>query len=182
MPQGSKAVKLCPVKPSASKPSSKARAAISAGLSFPSQKVVCVWKLDFIACHLFLLYFVVDNVAAFQFGAYIVQTYAQLQQHNHHVVCQVRDLVDCLSAVVVLCGNDDLGTLLAYLFENLVYTPFKQIAGVGALFFLAFTSVYKLHESVKVKGTVILRDKHRIVKAALRPSVACRAVLVYQNR
>ena len=99
----------------------------------------------FLLCHFFLLYLVVDHVARGKLAVDILKADALLDHQDHHVIDKVRDLVDRFGAILCLSGNDDLGALLADLFEDLVKTLFKQIRGIGALFFVGLSAADQLH-------------------------------------
>ena len=75
----------------------------------------------------------VDHMAGGQLRLNVLGRDALLGHQHHHVIGQIRDLIDRLAPILGLGGDDDLGALLAHLFEDLVEPLVEQIAGVGAL-------------------------------------------------
>ena len=54
--------------------------------------------------------------------------------HEHHAVIEeIGDLVLDLLGIRILRRDDDLGTLLAHFFQDLIDTFLKEVVGVGAL-------------------------------------------------
>ena len=57
----------------------------------------------------------------------------RLHHQHQNMVRQIRQLIDRLLVIPVLGRDDNLGALLAHLFQNLVQALFKQVGGIGAL-------------------------------------------------
>ena len=78
---------------------------------------------------------------------YIFQRNTHLGHHDHDVIRKVCDFVNGFLFVICLCRNDDLGTFLTDLFENLVNALFKEVRRVGALGLLALSAVKQIHQA-----------------------------------
>ena len=68
--------------------------------------------------------------AFFKLGEYVVKRKLTNIHHNHKVINQVVYLAVKLGFVGILCCNYCFGTFLAYLFEHLIKSLFKEVAGV----------------------------------------------------
>ena len=71
-----------------------------------------------------------------QLFRHILYADARVCHQNHGMVTQVCQLVDRFVLVFLRCRDDNLGTLLADLFQNLVQTFVEQVGGVAS--FLGF--------------------------------------------
>ena len=74
-----------------------------------------------------------DDVAAGQLRADVLHGDALLRHEHQSVVAEIRDLVDGLCPVLGLGGDDDLGALLAHLFQDLVQALLEEVGGIAAL-------------------------------------------------
>ena len=68
----------------------------------------------------------------FQLTGDVLHRDAGLDHQHQDMVGKVADLVDRLGLVLLLAGNDDLGALLAHLFEDLFLPLFKQVGSIAA--------------------------------------------------
>ena len=74
----------------------------------------------------------VNDVTGSQLAVDVLHRNAHLDHEHHDVVGQISDLVNGFFFVVVLGGDDDLGALLAHLFQDLVQALLEEIGGVAA--------------------------------------------------
>ena len=68
----------------------------------------------------------VDNVPGSQFITDLFYSNAHLSHENHGMVAEICQLVNGLLFVVALGSHNDLGALLAHLFQDLIDALFKN--------------------------------------------------------
>ena len=69
----------------------------------------------------------VNDVSACQLTVNILDRNTHLRHKHHCVIRKVGKLVDCLTLIVCLGGNNNLGGFLAHFFEYFVYSLLEQI-------------------------------------------------------
>ena len=109
----------------------------------------------------------------------ILQRNAGLKHQHHHMVGKVCDFVNGFLFVLSLGGDDDLGALLANLFQNLIQTLFKEVGGVRAFLFLFLSAPEQLHQAFQGEFVEFLTLPNRLCKAGLGTCVAGRAIRFY---
>ena len=113
-------------------------------------------------------------VASRQLPTNVVGCDAHLHHEHHDVIGKIGDLVDRLLFFSALAGDDDLSALLADFFEYLVDALFKEVGGVGALFFRLLAAHQKFIEPVNREG--LLAGENLLKEAGFAAGVAGRAV------
>ena len=112
----------------------------------------------------------VDDMPAGQFCTDILHRNAQLNHQHQHMVGKVGNFVDRLRSVLGLARDDDLGALLAHLFQNFVQTLSEQVRGVGAFGQLFLPAFQQPVQPLQLEF-VVLFAQNGIVEAAFRPGV-----------
>ena len=79
--------------------------------------------------HILLLHLMIHHMPLRQLFRHILYADARVCHQNHGMVTQVCQLVDRFVLVFLRCRDDNLGTLLADLFQNLVQTFVEQVGG-----------------------------------------------------
>ena len=93
------------------------------------------------------------------------------------MIGEVGDFIDGLPLVAALAGHDDLGGLLADLFENFVDALLKEVGGVGALLFFCLAALKQGHQALQGEGLGELAVPQGVGEAGVAAQMAGRAVL-----
>ena len=75
----------------------------------------------------------VNDVTFFQFTGHILHRDAGADHQHQNMVGKIADLVNGLFLILFFARNDDLGALLAHLFEDLFLALLEEVGGVAAL-------------------------------------------------
>lgn len=89
-----------------------------------------------------------------QLFRHILYADARVCHQNHGMVTQVCQLVDRFVLVFLRCRDDNLGTLLADLFQNLVQTFVEQVGGVASFLRVRLTSHNEVVKSLIGNGVI----------------------------
>lgn len=98
------------------------------------------------------------------------------------MIGKVGKLVDGFLFVAGFGGDDDLGALLANLFEDFINTLFEKIGGVGALGLVLFAAFEKFIKPAEAELGQAVALIDFAGKAGLAAGVAGRAVLFHRNK
>ena len=98
--------------------------------------------------HILLLHLMIHHMPLRQLFRHILYTDACVCHQNHRMIAKICQLVNCLCLVLLRCCDDNLRTLLADFFEDLVQTFIKQIRRVASFLRIRLTSQNQVVKSL----------------------------------
>ena len=106
---------------------------------------------------------------------------AHLDHQHHGMVGKVGKLVDGLGLVVGLAGDDDLGALLAHLFEDLVDAFLEEVGGVGAFGALLIAAHQHVVQTVQAELVAVIALPDFLGEAGIGAQMAGRTFLFHHD-
>ncbi len=112
---------------------------------------------------------------------YVLDRNAHFYHKHHGVIRQIGKLVDRFLFITRLARNYNLGAFLSDLFENFVYSLFKQIGGVGIFRHLLFAAFEQTVKTVQLELVKLVAPENLVGKTTVSSEMAGRTVLFHHN-
>ena len=86
----------------------------------------------------------VDDVARSELAMNVLDADAHFNHEHHYVIGKIGDLIDGFRLVTVTAADNNLGSLLADLLKDLIYTLVEEVGGVRALWSVGLSADEKV--------------------------------------